>query len=151
MDPEHPVPSVGDGLTARTLPAAAIDAAISVFNSADGSALLAIELRHIGGEMRRARPRNGALAAIEADYAVYAVGAAPTVTTATAARAGVTAVMSALSGWAAPQMYLNLADSSRDPACFWSAAAYDRLRHIKAAVDPHSLIRSNHPIPPAGA
>jgi hypothetical protein len=38
----------------------------------------------------------------------------------------------------------------------WSPAAsqllgpqtYDRLRRIKAAVDPADLIRANHPIPP---
>ena len=152
MDPEHPVPSVGDGLTLATLPADAIDRAIGAFNSAAGSALLAIELRQIGGEMRRARPQNGALAAVNADYALYALGPAPTApaAVAVAAKAGVAAVISAMSCWAAPQMYLNLADTGRDPASFWSAAAYDRLRRIKAAVDPQDLIRSNHPILPAG-
>jgi hypothetical protein len=32
-------------------------------------------------------------------------------------------------------MYLNLADTSRDPASFWTPQAYGRLRRIKAAVD----------------
>jgi FAD/FMN-containing dehydrogenase len=41
-------------------------------------------------------------------------------------------------------------ETSRDPASFWSPPAYDRLRRIKAAVDPGNIIRSNHPIPPAG-
>ena len=45
-------------------------------------------------------------------------------------------------------MYLNIADTSRDPASFWTPEAYHRLRRIKAAVDPDDLIRSNHPIPP---
>ena len=49
--------------------------------------------------------------------------------------------------WAARQMYLNLADTRRDPASFWTPQAYDRLRRIKAAVDPGDLIRSNHPVP----
>lgn len=49
--------------------------------------------------------------------------------------------------WAARQMYLNLADTSRDPASLWTVAAYDRLCRIKAAVDPDNLIRSNHPVP----
>ncbi len=151
MDPEHPVPSVGDGLTLETLPADAINMAVGEFNSPEGAALLAIELRQIGGEMRRARPQNGAVAAVDADYALYALGAAPSPAAAVAAKAGVTAVIAAMSRWAAPQMYLNLADTSRDPACFWSAAAYDRLRRIKAAVDPHDLIRSNHPITPTAA
>lgn len=48
----------------------------------------------------------------------------------------------------ARQMYLNLADTRRDPASFWTPQAYDRLRRIKTAVDPDNLVRSNHPVPP---
>jgi len=58
-------------------------------------------------------------------------------------------VKSAMSPWAARQMYLNLADTPRDPRSFWSPEAYERLRRIKAAADPDDIIRSNHPIPPA--
>jgi len=46
-------------------------------------------------------------------------------------------------------MYLNLADTPRDPRSFWTAEAYERLRRVKAAVDPDDIIRSNHPVPPA--
>ena len=49
---------------------------------------------------------------------------------------------------AARQMYLNLTETHRDPATFWAPRAYDRLRRIKAVVDPDDLIRSNHPVPP---
>src|SRR5262249_41094825 len=51
--------------------------------------------------------------------------------------------------WAAPQTYLNFTGASRGPASFWTPQAYDRLRRIKAAVDPGELIRANHPVPPA--
>jgi len=63
--------------------------------------------------------------------------------------AQIRAVKGALAPWAARQMYLNFADTSRDPASFWGPQAYHRLRRIKAAVDPHNLIHANHPIPPA--
>ena len=39
---------------------------------------MVVELRHVGGEMKRARPQNGALAAIDAEYALFAAGRAPT-------------------------------------------------------------------------
>ena len=55
----------------------------------------------------------------------------------------------AMTPWAARQMYLNFADTSRDPASFWDPQAYSRLRPVKAAVDPEDRIQSNHPIPPA--
>jgi FAD/FMN-containing dehydrogenase len=53
-----------------------------------------------------------------------------------------------MSPWAARQMYLNFAETARDPASFWTPQAYDRLRRIKAEVDPDNLIRSNHPVLP---
>jgi Berberine and berberine like len=56
-----------------------------------------------------------------------------------------------LSPWASPQAYLNLAETAAgDPARFWSPPVYERLRQIKAAVDPQDMIRANHSVPPAG-
>jgi Berberine and berberine like len=57
-------------------------------------------------------------------------------------------VKSAMSGWAARQTYLNMTETEVDPARFWSPEAYNRLRRIKAAVDPGNMIRANHPVPP---
>jgi hypothetical protein len=51
--------------------------------------------------------------------------------------------------WTAGHTYLNLTETSRDQASFWSPEAYARLRRIKAAADPDDMIRANHPIPPA--
>jgi hypothetical protein len=149
MDPERPVPSAGDGLLLGSLPPKAIDEAIRVAGAGPPSPLLAVELRHIGGEMKRARRGSGALAAIDAEYALFAVGMAPTPAAGAAVGAAVQAVKSAMSPWAARQMYLNLADTARDPRSFWTAEAYERLRRVKAAVDPDDIIRSNHPVPPA--
>ena len=150
MDPEQPTPGAGDGLLLASLPAEAIDTVVRVAGPQAGTPLAAVELRHIGGEMKRVRPASGALAAVDADYALFAVGMAPFPRAATAVAQNVAAVLTAMSPWAARQMYLNLAETRRDPATFWSPHAYDRLRRIKAAVDPDDLIRSNHPIPPEG-
>jgi FAD/FMN-containing dehydrogenase len=151
MDPEHPVPFVSDGLMLAGLPAEAVMEFARVAGPETGSLLQAAELRHVGGEMRRARPGNGALAAVDAEYALFAVGAAPTPEAASAVGCGVAAVMSAMTPWAAGQMYLNIADSGRDVRSFWTPPAYERLRRIKASVDPANLIRANHPVPPADA
>ena len=148
LDPDHPVPSVADWLMLASLPAEAIEEFAAAFAAESGQPLLAVELVHVGGEMKRARPGNGALAAIDADYALFAGGMAPTAQAVSAVGSAVRAVHNAMRPWAARQMYLNLADTARDPASFWTPAAYDRLRRIKAAVDPGDLIRSNHPVPP---
>jgi hypothetical protein len=150
MDPENPVPANGDGLLLDSLPARAIDQVLDAAGPGTASPLLAVEVRHLGGELRRARPQSGALAAVDADYLIFGGGLAPTPAMASAISTRVAEVKSALAPWAASQMYLNFAETSRDPASFWSPPAYDRLRRIKAAVDPGNMIRANHPIPPAG-
>jgi FAD/FMN-containing dehydrogenase len=43
-------------------------------------------------------------------------------------------------------MYRNMSDTRRDPRTFWTEDAYDRLRRVKAEVDPANLIRANRPI-----
>ena len=145
VDPEQPIASVGDGLMLASLPAEAIETLVHV--AGPDTLLLAAELIHVGGEMKRARPASGALPAIDADYALFATGLAPCPPAVSAVARSVAAAQTALRPWAARQMYLNLACTSRDPASFWSAEAYDRLRRIKAVVDPDNLIRSNHPVP----
>ena len=149
MDPEQPVPGVGDGMMLGALDSAGVDAFVHVGGAGAAFPLLSVELRHLEGELGRARPSNGALASIEASYAMYAVGMTPVSELKAPVHAQVEAVKSALAPWAARHMYLNFADTTRRPAEFWNEQAYHRLRRIKAAVDPADMIRSNHPVPPA--
>jgi FAD binding domain len=149
LEPEHPVPAVGDGVMLADLPAEAVNEVIGVAGPGTGSPLQVVELRHAGGEMRRARPGNGALAAVDAEYSLVAVGVAPTPQAAEAAGYGVTVVTSAMAPWVAGQMSANLAGTRHDARGFWTPQAYERLRRIKAEVDPMDMIRANHPIPPA--
>jgi FAD/FMN-containing dehydrogenase len=148
LEPQHPVPAVADGLLLASLPADAIDAILRVAGPDAGPLRPVVEVRHIGGEMSRARPRSGAQAAFDAEYFVGTGTGAPTPEAAAAAESAVAAVTAAVAPWAADHTYLNISETRRDPAGFWTPQAYDRLRRIKAAVDPHDLIRSNHPIPP---
>jgi len=150
MDPEQPSASVSDALMLATLPAQAIDMFVRVAGPEADPLLLGAELMHIGGEMKRARPASGALAAIDAEYILFTVGRPPSLQAAPTLARSVAAARTAMRPWAARQMYLNLAETERDPASFWTPQAYDRLRRVKAAVDPDDVIRANHPIPPAG-
>ena len=150
MDPEQPVPGVGDGLMLADLPPEATDAFIESAGAGAQFPLLSVELRHLGGELTLARPEHGALASIGGQYAMYAVGMTPIPELEAPVGAQVEAVEAALSPWAAAHMYLNFAETPRESATFWTEQAYHRLRRIKATVDPDGMIRSNHPIPPAG-
>jgi hypothetical protein len=147
MDPEHPVSGFGDGLMVADLPAQALDAFVDVAGQTAQFPLLTVELRHLGGALGRPHPAHGALSSIDAQYSLFAAGMVPAPELEPPVRAQVQAVKAALAPWAASHMYLNFADTQRDPASFWPEHAYNRLRRIKAAVDPNDLIRSNHPIP----
>ena len=151
MDPEQPVPAVGDGLMLSALPPAAVDELVGAAGAESESPLLSVELRHLGGELARARPENGALASVEAEYVLYAVGMTPTPKSVDAVTARVQLIQRALAPWTARHMYLNFADTSRDPRSFFNEFAYDRLRRVQSSVDPTHLIRANHPIAGSGA
>jgi hypothetical protein len=148
LGPAGPVPVSSDGFLLGSLPAQAVDDLVAVVASGAG-ALSMIELRQLGGELSRTRPSHGALDAIEAPYLLLPVGSVPDQAAAAAVEASCAAVRSALAGWTAEQTNLNVCDVPADPATFWSPAVYQRLRAIKAAVDPDDLIRSNRPVPPA--
>jgi hypothetical protein len=148
MDPERPVPAGGDGLMVDHLTTEALDAFVEVAGAHAQFPLTSIELRHLGGELRRKRPEHGALASLDADYAMGAVGMVSAPELEVPVRTQVEAVQAALAPSAARQMYLGFAETQQDAATFWTEQAYHRLRRIKTAVDPDDLIHSNHPIPP---
>jgi hypothetical protein len=149
MDPEGPTPAVGDGLTLAELPPEAIDALVRAAGAESEVPLVSVEVRHLGGELRRARPENGALAALDAGYLLFAIGLGADPAAAATVSAGVETVTGALRPWAARHQYMNFAETAADQRRLWSEEAYERLRRIKALVDPTDRIRANHPIPPA--
>jgi UDP-N-acetylenolpyruvoylglucosamine reductase len=150
MDPDRPVAAAGEALVLESLSAAAIDELIKLAGPGADTPLAVMELRHIGGELRRVRPGGGALAAFDADYMLLCGGRVTDPESAAAIGRAIREIKAATAPWASRQEYLNFVASSRhDPARFWGPLAYARLRQIKAAVDPEDLIRSNHPIRPA--
>jgi hypothetical protein len=147
MDPPHPVPAAGGGLLLADLPPNAIDAFVEIATEDLDVPLLSIELRHLGGELGRPDPTGGVLRAIDAGYWPFAAGLVPTPELEALVRAEVRAVQAALGPWAAPRMYLNIAETRTYVGEFWDESSYQRLRQIKTSVDPDDLIRANHPIP----
>jgi berberine-like enzyme len=149
MDPEHPVPGMADGLLLADLPAEAVDALVAVEGPDSGSPLLSVEVRHVGGELARVRPENGALAALDGRFMMFAVGITPTPEALEVVEAGVRRVQEALRPWDSGRMYLNFAEAAQSGQRLFGADAYHRLRAVKAQYDPEDVVRSNHPIPPA--
>jgi FAD binding domain/Berberine and berberine like len=146
MDPEHPVPGVGDGMLLGDLDDEAIDALVAAAGAGSGSPLLSVEVRHLGGALSRREPGQGALAAIDAGFAMFAAGIAMTAEMGAAMHAHVEVIQSALAKWDAGRDYLNFTERREKGERFFGDATYRRLQTVKAQVDPEDVFRSNHPI-----
>jgi hypothetical protein len=146
MDPPQPVPLTGDGLMLRDVPAEALDALLKVAGPDAGPQLAIVELRHLEGELARGRPQDGALTSIPAKHALYAGAFAPTPDIEALSKTRIQAIQQALAPWATRYLNPNFAETKHAPESLWTEQAYQRLRHIKATVDPDDVIRSNHPI-----
>ena len=91
----------------------------------------------------------GALGSLDGDYAYYTVGLAMTPEMKAAVQAAAKQAVAALSPYATGAGYLNFVEQPTDTSKLFTAEAYERLRAIRAAVDPDGVMVSNHPIPTA--
>jgi FAD binding domain len=150
MDPEQPVPGAADGMLVDRLPAEAVDAFVEAAGPGAAFPLLTVELRHLGGELARCQPGSGALPSLDAGYALSAAGMTPVPDLMAPVTAQIGAIKNAMAPWGARRHFLNFAHTPSDGATFWGESASQRLREIKSAMDPNDMIRSNHPVSPAG-
>jgi hypothetical protein len=148
MDPQQPMPRVGNGCLLAAFPAAAVDALVATAGPGSGSPLGSVEVRHLGGALARRLPEHGALASLDAGFAVYTFGMARTPEIGAATRRHAELVLEALGPWHADSRYLNFVDRRVDASGLYPAETFERLRRVKAQFDRENLIRSNHPIPP---
>lgn len=147
MDPTAPVAYRGDGGTLfDELPPAAIDQLVETFV---GSPLLHAELRHLGGALRVPDPSHGCLGAFTESFLLFTFGLISPGLPTDLIELHVERVLAGLAPWASSRRYLNFTESSVDPAAFYPAAAYERLRSIRARVDPQAVFAANHSIPAA--
>ena len=146
MDPPGPVPGKGEHHVAMaTLPAEAIDAFVAANGADSGSDILTAEIRHLGGAIARPDASHGA-AHIDAEYVSFAASMAASPDMATKAEQDLARMDDALSPYSSARKYLNFTEKPSKPGEFFEKDTLDRLRAIKAKVDPEGIFRSNQPI-----
>jgi hypothetical protein len=148
MDPPEPLPYYGEHLVLGDLPASAIDDFVAAAGPGSGSTLDSVEIRHVGGALGRGGEGHGALDRLPGEFVYFGVGLTPDDAAATRTRYDLHRVTGSLRPYRTGS-YLNFEEDPADPASFYGAETYRRLREVKAAVDPDELFRANHPIPPA--
>jgi FAD/FMN-containing dehydrogenase len=147
MDPPGPTPARANGMLLDDVPPAAIDALVACAGHGSGSRLLSVELRQLGGAVAERPVNAGAVGHLEAGYLMFATGITPDAATASKVDAHVRAVERALLPWAASIHYANFDErpgGGRNR--FHDHATLDRLRAVKARVDPTRMFTGTHPL-----
>jgi hypothetical protein len=146
MDPPGPVPGVGDGINLEELPRAAIDAVLELAGPDAASPLLAVDIRHVGGQLAVPAPDGGAVSSLPGRYLLYAVGITPTPDAATVVHAATQAVLEAVAPWRSATDYINFREVATAPEQLYRTDTLARLRAVKRSHDPNNTIRSAHPL-----
>jgi hypothetical protein len=146
MDPEQPVPGMGDHRMLGEIPAEAIEAMVAAAGHESGSPLLSVELRQLGGALGRPDPAGGALDSLRGEFVLFAVGIAADPELAAATGGHLPVVMDAMAPWDAGCLYANFTERPVDVSTLFSADARRRLGKVKSTYDPDGLFRGNHDI-----
>jgi FAD/FMN-containing dehydrogenase len=144
-EPVDPSPAVLAGTRLHTFDDAAIDALLELAGEAGRSPLMQVQVRHVGGALARER-RPGAAGTATEPYVVTGMAMVPAPELAPLVSAALDQLFTVVEPWSSGTAPLTFLD--RDDAidrCY-PPATIDRLRAVKAAVDPAGLFRSNRPV-----
>jgi hypothetical protein len=150
-DPEGPTPGVSNASMLGSLPAEARAKLIEVAGPGSGSALLATELRQLGGQIGRPHEGAGVLPQLDGQFILFGVGLALSPEMGAAVEESAARLIESLDPWSNGRQYLNFAESAVDTTTGYRAADYLRLSAIRASVDPEGLFVANHRVTPSPA
>ena len=135
MDPEGPVPGIGEGMVLADVTDETIDAAVRTAGNNSGSALVSFEFRHLGGAVARPSEGAGCLASLDDPFIAFGVGMTPVPPLVEAVKGSVSATFGALEPWRGKRQLPSWRESVTAPAEMFGTS-YERLLTVKADVDP---------------
>ncbi len=141
MDPEGPMPGLGGAMSLGALDAEAVAALLEVAGPGTDSPLISVELRQLGGALRRRVPGAGAQGSLEGSFAFFAVGAPMGPGVGEAIMARVDALKAALAPWDSGATFVNFADTRKTLADAIGGHGVTRLQAIKDEIDPDGVFR----------
>lgn len=144
MDPPEPVPYLGEDGMLGDLPGQAIDDLLAVVGPGTGSPLLSAEIRHLGGALARSNPGAGALSAIDGSFLTYAVGMFADEPSRAAVEASLAQLREAAAPYSGVRRYYNFVETQIEASDLFEADSLERLRQVKAQVDPDGIFQANH-------
>ena len=151
MDPEPPVPALGHHATLSELPDDAIDAFVGAAGPETDSPLLAAELRHLGGALRRPPENAGALDKLDAEFVMLGIGMLMDPALRDPIEGQLDKLHDAIKPWAADGGYYNYAERPCDVEAILPEETCKRLSDVKRSWDPDNRIVANHSVAMATA
>jgi FAD binding domain len=146
MDPESPVPGIGEGGLVSELTDEAIEAFVAVAGPDSGSPLLLSELRQLGGALGRPAEGAGALSHLDAGFVGYSVGLPMTPELGEAIRARLQQLGEAMAPWGMDGGYYNFTEAPCDVDAILPPEVCSRLAAVKRRWDPDDRVVANHAI-----
>lgn len=143
QDPTDAMPARDDGLLLADLPAGAVDALLAVAGPELDVPLVLVELRLMGGALRRPGPYESAVAGREAAFSLGVIGPYPPPLQEAVTAAGAR-VLDALQPWASSGRLINFQGYAREPdqvRANWPAATLARLERLHTERDPQGRFR----------
>lgn len=144
-EPVDPVPAVLAGTRLHAFDDAAIDALIAVAGTAAATPLMQVQVRHVGGALARERVPAAAGAAPE-PYLLTGLTMVPVPELVPVVNAALDRLFTTFAPWSTGTAPLTFLDRDESIERAYGSATLERLRAVKAAVDPGGLIRSNRPV-----
>jgi hypothetical protein len=144
MDPEQPVPGLGNHAVIRELPDEAIDTFTGLAGPESGSPLLLAELRHLGGALRRPAQNGGALDKLDAEFVMLGIGMPMTPELGEAVVAQLDRLEEEMRPWASDGGYFNFAERPCDVDSILPTETCARLAEVKRRWDPEGMVVGNH-------
>lgn len=145
MDPPGPVPAVSDHVVLEKLPDDAVATLLGEVGPGSTTSLLFAELRHLGGAIGRPAEGGGVVSHLDGAYAVFCVATAPFPEAAARGRADARALCAALAPWSTGSRVLNFTESRTDVSTAYGDR-WERLREVRAAIDPGGVFLANHSV-----
>jgi FAD/FMN-containing dehydrogenase len=146
QEPTDPMPTIEWSELLTDLDVDTIDRLVDVAGADAQNALTVLQLRHLGGALARGTAEQGPNAAIDEQYLVFCLGVPMVPELVPAIQASTEAVQQAVAGQRSGRTFYTFLCSDSDPTRAFPAESLDRLRRIKADVDPGQVFRSNRPI-----
>ena len=154
MDPTEPMPAVMRGALLHSMPVAAVDSLLGVAGPDVEVPLAVVELRLMGGALARPAAVPNAVGGREGCFSLAVVAPAPPPLAATAT-AVTDGVLHALEPWSPGTSLVNFAGhgSAQAPGHTWAPDVLERLRRVKALLDPDDVFGGalGADVVPAGA